>query len=415
MMVRGRALIFALLVGATATACNAVLGIEEGIYRGDGGAGQGASTSAGGTSATGGAQAGGGGAGEGGGGAAQCPPWDVDAACDPSLMEDPDNCCHPGRSCQGGDCLAGVCTPVLLDGDASTDTRGVEVRGDRVYWSCGGNQVIRSRLKDGTGFLEVATDTNFMPSLTTDDTYAYWTEWNGGDVRRAPLTGGGPVEVLGTVSATAGWGRIAVSPTRVFWATRNDDIGVWAAPIDTVTGEVFAVASAPSLGLSVQEVADPIGVAVDATHVYFTDAGGGLVLRRTIDSVLAEEDVAADIIAANQGGAGDLAVDATHVYWITGSEVWRRVKDGSGAVETLATGQDEANAIVVDDQSVYWVDNGDAEPPTGAVQRVNKQGGPVETLAPAQPAPWEISQDCTSVFWTNHNDFGTGEVWKVTK
>ncbi|MCA9623678.1 MAG: hypothetical protein KC731_31870, partial [Myxococcales bacterium] len=397
-------------------ACNAVLGIEEGILGGGAGGdgGSGAATSSGGHDGGGGMGTGAGG-GLGGGGAASttCPPWAPDEPCDPSLMDDADNCCHLGRSCQGGTCMDGQCTPVLLDGDAATDTRGIDVTGDRVYWSTGSNQLIKSRKTDASLYLEVAFDSNYTPSLATDATHAYWTEWQAGNVMRAPLDGSGPEELVGSVNATPNWGRIDVSPTHVVWATRNTDVGVWAAPIAPITGEVFAVASHSTLGLSLQTVSAPLGVVVDATHLYFSDESDGVILRRSLSSIAGEDDVMADVVASNQSGAGDLAVDETHVYWVTGSEIHRRLKDGSGGVEVLAASQDDPNALVVDDHYVTWVNHATAT--TGTVHRTKKDGGPLEVLAENQKAPWEIAQDCTTIYWTNHNDFMTGEVWKVAK
>jgi hypothetical protein len=392
---------------AAAAGCNEILGITPGLPGADGGsagtAGAAGATSTGGT----------------GGASGTCPPI-IAVSCDPALLTDKDNCCIQGRSCLGGACEGGLCVPVVLDPDASTDTRGIGVSGDRVYWSTGTNQLIKSRKKDGTEYVEVVGDPSWMPSLAVDDTHVYWLEWNGGDVRRAPLTGAATGDVVASISATPDFGRIALSEGHVFWATRNPEIGVWAAPITTLTQQVTPIAVDAASGQAVQKVTYPTGVVADATHLYFSDTGDGSspgrVLRRSLASIAAGEDIAAEIIATDEPGPGDLAVDAAHVYWVTNDgQIRRRAKDGTGAVETIAMDQYGSIAIAVDDVFVYWTVYGNGGDHDGAIRRSPKAGGGIATLADNQANPWEIALDCEAVYWTNHNDFGVGEVMKVAK
>lgn len=401
------------LLLSTLAGCNEIWGITPGLPDGGGSGGAGGSGGSGGTvtSSSG---------GSGGGPSGTCPPIVAGDCEDMALLSDPENCCVPGRSCLGGACEYGLCLPIPLDASASTDTRGIGVSGDRVYWSTGANALIKSRKKDGSGYMEVVGDSNWMPSLAVNDAHVYWLEWNGGDVRRAPLSGAAAGEIVASISSTPDFGRIAVGETFVFWATRNEEVGVWAAPITALTQQVLPLAVGASSGRAVQKVVHPTGVAADATHVYFSHGGDGMnpggVLRREIASVAAGEDVAAEVVAADDSGAGDLALDDTHVYWVTsGGDVRRRGKDGSGPVETIAQSQASPIAVAVDDVFVYWTVYGNGGQHDGSVRRAPKGGGAIVTLADNQANPWEIAVDCEAVYWTNHNDFGVGEVMKVAK
>jgi hypothetical protein len=62
-----------------------------------------------------------------------------------------------------------------------------------------------------------------------------------------------------------------------------------------------------------------------------------------------------ETLASSQDAAVSIALDETHVYWtdFVADTVMRRAKSG-GAVETLATSQDGAVSIALDDTHVYW-------------------------------------------------------------
>src|SRR5262249_36615562 len=104
----------------------------------------------------------------GGGATGMCPPYDISNGCDAGRLNEPDNCCVAGRSCLGGKCVGGRCEPVLIDGDASMDTRGIAVVGKRIFWSTGLDELIKSRATDGTAYQENAHDAQWIPSMAAD-------------------------------------------------------------------------------------------------------------------------------------------------------------------------------------------------------------------------------------------------------
>jgi len=62
----------------------------------------------------------------------------------------------------------------------------------------------------------------------------------------------------------------------------------------------------------------PFGVAIDSANVYWTDCGGGKIMKCAIGGCASPT-----ILSTGQSGAFALALDATHVYWgnQTGGEI----------------------------------------------------------------------------------------------
>jgi hypothetical protein len=113
-----------------------------------------------------------------------------------------------------------------------------------------------------------------------------------------------------------------------------------------------------------------------------------------------------------------VAVDATSVYWTaapgphtTGTVM--KVPVGGGTPVTLASGQATPLAIAVDSTSVYWTNFGSADGWTasgpgpangnGAIMKIPLGGGVPTTLASVPyDAPQSIALDATSVYWTTY-------------
>jgi hypothetical protein len=74
-------------------------------------------------------------------------------------------------------------------------------------------------------------------------------------------------------------------------------------------------------------------------------------------------------IAAGEDYPTYVAIDATHAYWSTDTQI-RRAPRGGGPVETLAQSLTNPMGVAVDDTHVYWASYGDDK-----VQRVPKGGG----------------------------------------
>lgn len=346
------------------------------------------------------------------GGVATCPPYVLPAQCDSKYLSDGKNCCIPGRDCQGGACINGKCQPVIIVPDATTDARVIKVAGDLLVWATGCTGVVRKVGKDGAGNTPLPKGANCTPTVAVSGASVYWIEYNGPFLNTAPIDGSQPVRIVAEVpiaGAKADFARLAVDATRAYWVEATPP-SIWYAPLNGDHVTPVPLASSVASGLTKETVAGPYGVAVDATHVYWSDKSGGSIKRRALSTL--GQDILADLVI-NESGPGELALDATNVYYVTnGGFVRTRDKDAKTSALTLAFGQASPESIVVDDVYAYWVNSVQ----NGTVSRAPKSGaGNVEVLATGQKRPYSVTQDCTTVYWTNQNDFGVGQIVKVVK
>ena len=162
-------------------------------------------------------------------------------------------------------------------------------------------------------------------------------------------------------------------------------------------------------------------IALDATHVYFTQSQAGTVSRvshdGTVLQVLAAGQISPSLIALNANGvywtaqdtilgmpldggtpveltrspeftffAGDIAVNATHLFWTNGESASSidRVPLEGGLPTVLASGDAITNprAIAIDDTHVYWSSSSDFNGATdSSLMKVPLDGGTVTVLA----------------------------------
>jgi hypothetical protein len=144
------------------------------------------------------------------------------------------------------------------------------------------------------------------------------------------------------------------------------------------------------------------GIALDATHLYWTDLSGS-VMKVGLGGGTPIT------LVADAGIAGDVAVNATSVCFTTQFDLMRVGLDGAAliTVKPRAT----ANNLAVDATSLYW------STPMGsivdAVMKVGLDGGTPTTLASVQPLVTGIAVDATSVYWVTHGVTANGTVMKV--
>lgn len=142
----------------------------------------------------------------------------------------------------------------------------------------------------------------------------------------------------------------------------------------------------------------PIGIAVDATNVYWTNQGGSVMKVPTSGGT-------PTTLAADQGAPFGIAVDDTSVYWtnITGNHAVMRVgiAGGTAAVFAAAT---NAWAIAVRDGNVYFTDGDN-------VMMAPASGGNAAVIAAGQNFPFSLAVDSANVYWSSAR--GTGAVLKM--
>src|SRR5690606_27065122 len=122
-------------------------------------------------------------------------------------------------------------------------------------------------------------------------------------------------------------------PDHVFWSSN-------------VGAEIFKTPRAGGVTLLFHDAGDRaiFGLALDATHVYWTErTSDGRILRKLRSASPIDSP---EILAADQGMPTGLALDATHVYWTNSATgtVHRMLKNG-GTITELAAGQDAPSGL----------------------------------------------------------------------
>lgn len=382
------------LLGAMA-ACNPIFGIESGELRpeGEGGASgsststtapPSASSSSGGGGASSTTEAGPGPGGTGGGdvcpeGLAAC---DEDAICDDDVVESTVHCGGCDHACSP--CTDGRCAEDELAAEQANPT-AIVVAGDVVAWSNETTTVWALTLPEGDPE-PLAEAEAIVAGLATDGAHVYWGQLDG-VIARTPPEGG---EVVLVATEAGSPIELVVTADRVVFADFAQQRIGWVPKEGGGTPTWLAV-----------DQADPRGVAVDGTHVYWTNQGDGRVQR--VPQGGGEAERFADGEAAPLG----IAVDATHVYWVnrTNGQV-RRAALAGGEPETLRQAAPGARKLVLDGGRLHWTTFDGTQ-----VLRVDVDGSNLLVLAVGEQ-PLGLALDPTHAFFT---DYEAGRIVRVPR
>ena len=342
--------------------------------------------------------------------------------CEAALQTDATNCGACGFDCDGGACVAGVCQPYVLAKDQPGPGQ-IAVDLAYVYWSNYGapspgvNGNIASILKDGTGgIIKIADTQTYSWGLAVLGASVYWTL----NVATPSYVGTGKADLSAAWSIAyptagktyAGRSRgLAIDELAgyVYWVNYEAN-QIWRLPRS-------APASAEIVADTSKGVTRPNSVYVDADSIYWTNEGtaasGSTIASNANTGSIARLSKAAItaapvVLATAQNKPRGLAVDATSVYWsnagtggTTGSVMKCARTDGAG-LTALVSGLMNPRELAIDPSYVYYTDYG-----LRVVARIAKTataGTAPESLATAQNNPLGIVVDTKHVYWTN---FGT--------
>jgi hypothetical protein len=215
--------------------------------------------------------------------------------------------------------------------------------------------------------------------IAIDDTFAYFTDHEGathaGSVLRVPLAGGEVVELVADQIAPYG---IAIDATHVYWTSLLEGL------VQRVPKEGGA---AEALGPWQH---NPWNVEARPAGVYWINRGNpndGAVMFLGRG---ASEPVS---LVSSLHDSNLLAVDETELWWTTDgtSGSLGKLRLASGATEFFAV-VDTPRALALDASSVYYAD-------AGSIRRSDRRTGPIEVLASPAVAN-ALAVDEGSVYWT---------------
>jgi len=179
--------------------------------------------------------------------------------------------------------LSSGATPVLLI-DGQTHPYAIAVQDAFVYWTDLVDGTILRTAAAGPGDGGVRTASRLAAGLTGPADlvlaggFAFAPD-QAGHIQRVPLAGGALEPIIDVSGVPAG---VATDGVSIYWSTFGNDGGIFKAPLSTSapvrTKDGGEDGGVPSLVPTAQP--DPFAIAVSATDVYWTTAGGHPSIRR---------------------------------------------------------------------------------------------------------------------------------------
>lgn len=224
---------------------------------------------------------------------------------------------------------------VLATGVSVGSPWAIAVDTTYVYWGDDEAGAVRRVPKLGGASRTLASGEGQVMAVVVDGSYLFWTAngQNGGRVRRLPRAGGTPT----TVTSGSYLSALAVDSFFVYVA----DAHVFAG-----ANQILRAPRGGGAKIALASDEDALGLAIDQSRVYWKRFWTGDVRRAS------KWMPGAATIAPEGGGWGDLAVDATHVWWTTGP-LLHRVAKGGGPGEVVVTLPSWGNSLALDGGAVY--------------------------------------------------------------
>ncbi len=208
----------------------------------------------------------------------------------------------------------------------------------------------------------------------------------------ATLTAASKKRHLTATDALTGTGGLGAAPGHLYWTATTPGAltsAIWESDLDGSNAQILF----PTTG-------QPFGIAVDTSHIYWTDGSAGTINEAGLDGSNPHP-----IVTGQQQPAG-IAVDASHLYWTDqnngggGATVNESGLDGSSP-HAIVTGLRAPSGIAVDASHLYWADT-----VYGTINQANLTGGNPHIIVSGEDHPFGVTADGSHLYWADHYSSG---------
>lgn len=232
---------------------------------------------------------------------------------------------------------------------SSRPIRGLRLHDEQAYWVYAWATGGRISLTD-----QSTLDYNFVyepdDHFAVDDEYVYLAQRTPSRIERVPVSGGSPATLYADIEFNSFSHLFAIDEV-LLWTSGGLDTGeaeptLWLAPRDGSAAPLALVSGADAALSTFMTATDE--------HIYWGAdrlGGSGALVRipRTAEGP-------AELIAELDRAPQQIAVDASHVYWVDNPSLVRVAVDG-GSIEELAEADIVSRNVAADEGYVYWYAN----------------------------------------------------------
>ncbi len=277
-------------------------------------------------------------------------------------------------------------TPTAQDQLAQTQNQilSLTLAGDDVYWMDMGG-IGRAPTDASSAGAEIVSPTSspfaLGGSITNNGENVYWADGNlpSGSVDRVAMSGGGLVQLASTNQPIG----VAVDASNIYWST----FGSSANPVGTIVKQPIDGGAAVTLATGLATVGP---IALDDHNVYWSDMFGAVssvpIAGGAVHTLVPAQYALPPNTVLDDAPIGIAVADGT-VYWtstpLQGAtpNVISSVSIDGGAVSVVATPATQISGLAVDDQFVYWSEIGDVTPGQGLGSPPTADQGSISRLA----------------------------------
>jgi hypothetical protein len=245
----------------------------------------------------------------------------------------------------------------------------------------------------------LASSASYLRTIVVDEATVYT-----GDAALLGCAIGGCGQALRTLATTGVW-DIATSATELAWTDGTNVSACVSGACDSTTTQVA--------------VGGALGLRMDASFVYWVDTDGYL-LKCPVSGCVGVPTMLGSGVSPTAAlfpapAPHNFAIDASHVYWSTGTRIVSCGSSGCAEPTLVTTIVGSVNDMASDGLNLYWIQNGT---PSGIMKcSILGCSEPTPVFLPSEatfPFPSRLALDDTSVYFTT-GDTAHGSVGFVLK